>query len=301
MKKLSISIPVILLLFLSGCLKDKPNVDFSNQGYVAEISTASTNGTTDAPSGGLTFFDGATLNPGASDPDSVMFTVNIASDYPPTKDVPVTIAVNDAARASYIADPSKIQFKPFPSNAYAISTTTGVIKAGHRLDTFWVVFTHANWDPTQSFMLPITITSAAGTTISGNMNTVYFHIIGNPLAGGYTREWIRFDPPNTIANPTADIIAKIQFTPVSPTTISIPSGAAGMTYLLSFVNTNGVLSNFTVAFPDSGPGSASDAGISITGGPTIVTADPVNKVFNFHFTYNNASGAPRDVTDKFNK
>lgn len=289
------------MLFLSGCLKDKANVDFSNQGYIAEISTASTNGTANAPSGGLTFFDGATLNPGASDPDSVMFTVNIASDYPPTKDVPVTIAVNDAARTAYISDASKIQFKPFPSNAYALPATTGVIKAGHRLDTFWVVFTHANWDPTQSFMLPITITSAPGTTISGNMNTIYFHIIGNPLAGSYTREWIRFDPPNTIATPTYDITSSVQFIPVSPTTISIPSGSANMTYQLSFVNTNGVLSNFSVAFPDSGPGSASNAGITITGGPTILTADPVNKVFNFNFTYNNSSGAARNVTDKFNK
>lgn len=301
MKKLSISIPVVLLLFLAGCLKDKPNVDLSNLGYITEISTASTNGTTNAPSGGLAFFDGATLDASIAGIDSVMFTVNVASDYPPTKDVPVTIAVNDAARTAYIATPGTIQFKPFPSNAFSVATTTGIIKAGHRLDTFWVVFNHANWDPTQSFMLPISITAAAGTTISGNMNTIYFHIIGNPLAGTYTREWIRFDPPNTIANPTYDITSQEQFIPVSPTTVSIPSGSANMRYLLSFVNTNGVLSNFTVAFPDSGPGSASDANITITGGPTILTADPVNKVFNFNFTYNNSSGAARDVTDKFKK
>lgn len=299
MKKLSISIPVVLLLFLTGCLKDKANVDFSNQGYIAEISTASTNGTTNAPSGGLTFFDGATLNPGASDPDSVMFTVNIASDYPPTKDVPVTIAVNDAARTAYISDPSKIQFKPFPSNAYSIATTTGVIKAGHRLDTFWVVFTHANWDPTQSFMLPITITSATGTTISGNMSTIYFHIIGNPLAATYTREWIRYnsatqDPAALVA----DNFKSVSWTPVSPTTISVPSGT-GVNYQLSFVNNGGTLSNFSVAFPDSGPGSASDAGITITSGPTIITADPVAKKYSFNFTYNNSTGAARNITDNY--
>lgn len=297
MKKLAIAIPVILSLFLASCLKDKPNVDFNNLGYVAEISTASTNGTLNAPSGGLTFFDGATLNPGATDPDSVMFTVNIASDYPPTQDVKVTLAVNDQARTAYIADPAKVQFKAFPSNAYSFPVTTGTIHAGSRLDTFWVVFTHANWDPTQSFMLPITITAASGTTISGNMSTIYFHIIGNPLAGNYSREWIRYN--SATQDPTqlaADQTKPVTFVPVSPTTISIPSGT-GVNYQLSFVNTNGVLSNFSVAFPDSGPGSPKDAGITITGGPTIILADAVNKKFTFNFTYNNSVGAARNITD----
>jgi len=300
MKKLSISIPVILLLFLSGCLKDKPNVDLSNIGYVAEISTASTNGTTDAPSGGLTFFDGATLDGSIAGLDSVMFTVNIASDYPPTKDVPVTVAVNDAARTAYISNPAKVQFKAFPSDAFAFPVTTGTIKSGHRLDTFWVVFNHDNLDPTQSYMLPITITAAPGVTISGNMNTIYFHIIGNPLAGSYSSEWIRYNQGTATGTPDYDELDNTTFIPVSPTTVSIPSGT-GVNYQLSFVNTNGVLSNFTVAFPDSGPGSASDNSITITSGPTIITADPVNKVFEFNFTYNNSAGAARNITDKFNK
>lgn len=298
MKKISISIPVILLLFLTGCLKDKPNVDFSNLGYVAEISTASTNGTTNAPSGGLTFYNGATLDASITGIDSVMFTVNIASDYPPTKDVAVTMAVNDAARAAYISDPSKVQFKVFPSNAYTFAKTTGTIKAGSRLDTFWVVFNHANLDPTQSYMLPISIASATGTTVSGNMSTIYFHIIGNPLAGTYSSEWIRYNQASATGTPDFDVPDQTAFTPVSPTTVSIPSGT-GVNYLLSFVNNGGTLSNFTVAFPDSGPGSPSDAVITITSGPTIVLADPVNKKFTFNFTYNNSAGAARNITDKF--
>jgi hypothetical protein len=296
MKKLAIAIPVIGLLFLASCVKDKPNVDFSNLGYIAEISTASTNGTLNAPSGGLVYFDGATLSASASDPDSVMFTVNVASDYPPTQDVKLTLAVNDQARTAYIADPSKVQFKAFPSNAYSFPVTTGTIHAGNRLDTFWVVFTHANLDPTQSYMLPITITSATGTTISGNMSTIYFHIIGNPLAGTFTREWIRYNQTGQTGIPDYDVTSTVQFTPVSPTTLSIPSGT-GVNYQLSFVNTNGVFSNFTVVFPDSGPGSPSNAGITITSGPTIILADGVNKKFTFNFTYLNATPAPRNITD----
>ena len=298
MKKLSIVIPVLSSLFLASCLKDKPNVDFSNQGYIAEITTASTNSTPSAPSGGLDFYNGATLSATASDPDSVMFTVNVASDYPPTQDVKVTVAVNDQARLNYIADPTKVQFKPFPSNAYSFPVTTGTIKAGNRLDTFWVVFTHANLDPTQSYMLPITITSATGTTISGNLNTIYFHIIGNPLAGKYNQEWIRYNENPPAGSPDYDQIGTAVFIPVSPTTISVNSGT-GTAYQLSFVNTGGVLSNFSVAFPSSGPGSASANGITITGGPTIILADPVNKKFTFNFTYNNSAGSARNITDKF--
>src|SRR5450755_1309732 len=130
MKKLLIITPVLASLLFASCLKDKANVDFSNLGYIAEISTASTNPTPNAPSGGLDFYNGATLSATANDPDTETFTVNIASDYPPTKDVPVTVAVNDAARVSYIATPSNVQFLAFPSNGYAFPTTSGIIHAG---------------------------------------------------------------------------------------------------------------------------------------------------------------------------
>ncbi|HEX3933717.1 MAG TPA: hypothetical protein VHW43_03500, partial [Puia sp.] len=106
MKRIFIVIPIVAALAFSACLKDKPNVDFaSTQGtYIAEITTSSVNATTDAPSGGLAYFNGATLSfTGASDPDSVFFTVDIASDYPPTKDIAVTLAPDSVALNSYNA------------------------------------------------------------------------------------------------------------------------------------------------------------------------------------------------------
>jgi hypothetical protein len=299
MKKLSIATSVLLSLCFASCLKDKPNVDFSNQGFIAEITTASTNGTPDAPSSGLDFFNGATLDATAGDPDSVSFTVNIASDFPPTQDVSVTLAVNDQARLSYIADPTKVQFKAFPSNAFKLVSTTATIKAGSRLATFWVIFTHANLDPTQSYMLPISITSATGATISGNLSTIYFHIIGNPIAGTYHWEWIRYNEDPPAGSPDFDVQeGTTPFIPVSPTTIAAPSGT-GVTYNVSFVNSGGTLSNFSVAFPSSGPGSPSNAGITITSGPSVVLADPINKKYTFNFAYLNSSGAARNITDKF--
>src|ERR1700743_2752024 len=97
MKRILIIFSGLLGVGLTGCLKDKPNVDFSNLGApVAEISTASINSTPNAPSSGLAYFAGATLSFQAGDsiPDTVWFTVNIASDNPPTKVLPMTLTVD---------------------------------------------------------------------------------------------------------------------------------------------------------------------------------------------------------------
>ena len=304
MKKVLIIIPVFCLIVLSGCLKDKPNVDFSNLGYIAEISTSNVNSTLNAPSSGYAYFNGASLSfASAPDPDTVTFTVNIASDYPPTKDIPVTVAIDQAALAKYNADTvtnaARIQFSLFPDSTFTFPTTTGVIKAGQRLDTFYVIFSPGKIDPTQTYMLPISITSAPGTTISGNLSTIYFHAIGNPIAGSYNQEWIRYNTAGQTGTPAFDEqLGATFFTPISPTEVGFYSGT-GVLYQLSFTNTNGVLSNFSVTFPSSGPGSASSDGITITSGPSIVLADPINHQYTFNFTYLNGSGSPRNITDKF--
>src|ERR1700744_5218130 len=129
MKKSSIVISFASSVLLCSCLKDKFNVDFNDIGTVADISTASTNSADQEPSGGLAFFGGAviatTVDP---TPDDEFFTVNIASQYPPTKDIPVTVAVNDAARTAYNASPSDgYTYEALPASAYAFPATTGTV------------------------------------------------------------------------------------------------------------------------------------------------------------------------------
>jgi hypothetical protein len=65
---------------------------------------------------------------------------------------------------------------------------------------------------------------------------------------------------------------------------------------VSFKNSVGNLSNFNVSFT---PASVTAAGITITGGPTIAVADPVNHQYEFHFSYNNSAGSLRVIIDKF--
>ena len=106
MKRISILLPLIAAVALPACLKDKPNTDFTvtQHTYIAEITTSSVNGTPNAPSGGMAFFNGASLNfAGLTGLDTVSFTVNVASDFPPTKDVGITLAIDPAALATYNA------------------------------------------------------------------------------------------------------------------------------------------------------------------------------------------------------
>jgi len=302
MKKLSIIVPALASLLLSSCLKDKANVDLSNLTYIAEISTASTNGTQDAPSGGLDFFSGATLSATAPDLDTVTFTVNIASPYPPTKDVPVTIAVNDVARTSYIADPSKVQYLAFPAAGYKLLSTTGTIHAGRRLDTFTVVFNHPQLDPTLSYMLPISITAASGTTISGNLNTIYFHIVGNPIAGTYSWDFTRWNATDSTSTANTGHFTghSAVFVPISPTTVEVHSGYyIGPRYQITFVNTGGVLSNFSVAFNKDDIAQMLTGGVSIVDGPNIIVANPATGYYRFQ--YKASTPGDRYVIDGYQK
>ncbi|HEY4937264.1 MAG TPA: DUF1735 domain-containing protein, partial [Puia sp.] len=233
MKKIVIYLLISSAIFMTGCLKDTPNVDFSGGSTIAELSHASItpNG---APSSGLTYFGAATLPVFSSlDPDTVTFDVNIASDYPPTTDVSVTVAIDDAKRVAYNAT-GGVQFEAQPDSTFSFPTTTAVIKAGFRLVQFTVIFFPAKIDPTRTYMLPITLTDASGITISGNLATIYFHIVGNLLAGSYSQEWIRYNTATQTGTPAYDLdVSPGIFIPVSPTEISVTSGT-GVTYYLSF-------------------------------------------------------------------
>lgn len=286
MKKLLFSIPFLSLL-LVGCLKDKPNVDFSQIFPVAEISTASTNPTPNASSGGLAFFSTANLSwPTGTVTDTVFFTVNIASDYPLNKATKITIGVDTTLMTAYNNDatnnPKGIQYLAMPDSLYTIPTTTGTIPAGQRLDTFYVIFNAASFNPAYTYMLPIRITDASGLTISGNMGDIYFHIVGNPLAGFYTCTGTRYNYSGTISWTPGDPVPSGYIStnntsgtkfasPVTPTEISVAYanlGGNGYNYDITtsadYLSINSVdfdflsavsnTSSYVVSYTPPGPG-----------------------------------------------
>jgi hypothetical protein len=150
-----------------------------------------------------------------------------------------------------------------------------------------------------NYMLPISITVApAGSSISANFKTIYYHLIGNPIAGLYNWEWIRYNNADGTGTPAYDLdLSPGVFAPIDNTTVSIASGT-NVNYILTFKNTAGVLSDFNVSLEAA---SVTTAGITITGGPTIITADPTTGTYKFNFTYDNNAGGLRNITDIFTK
>jgi hypothetical protein len=304
MKKIVIYLLMSSAIFITGCLKDTPNVDFSKSGVIAELSHASItpNG---APSSGLDYFNAATLPVfSSSAPDTVTFDVNIASAYPPTSDISVTVKIDDALRTAYNAANSDAPpFDAQPDSTFSLPATTGVVKAGTNIAQFTLIYYPAKIDGTKSYMLPITLTDASGLTISGNLATIYFHIIGNLIAGSYSQEWIRYNTASQTPPPAFDEdVSPGIFIPVSSTEIQVQSGT-GTWYYLSFTNNNppgggdlSLLTDFKLTV------SASDFannGITLAAGPTLVLADPVHHKYTFNFGYLNGSGSPRNITDIF--
>lgn len=227
------------------------------------------------------------------------FFVNYAATNVAPQDETVTIAIDPDAITSYNAT-GGIQYTQFPDSIYSFTATSVTIPKGENYSPAQILTMFpSKVDATKNYMLPITIkTAPSGSTIATNFQTIYYHLIGNPIAGLYTQEWIRWNNSTGTGTPNYDLdLSPGVFAPVDNTTVSIASGT-GVNYLLSFTNTGGVLSNFQVTMDAA---SVTAAGITITAGPFIVTADPSTGTYQFQFNYSNSSGSPRYIIDKFGK
>jgi hypothetical protein len=286
MKKISI-FAAFLAFCLSGCLKDTPNVDFSTVKPTVEIINS-----------GLGYFASSALI-FSTDTLTVPIPVNLASVNTLNKDLTITLAVDNSALTNYNGM-GGLQYELMGDSSYSFPTKTVTIPAGKRLDTVWVTFYGHTLDPTKNYMLPISITDGDGIDLTGNFNTMYFHAIGNPIAGSYGELWTRWNATDTTGAPTYDHldVGPVTFSPESPTEISVVSGGTGDQDFISFTNNGGVLSDFSVSFHDD---QIASLGITITSGPVLLLADPISGAYNVYFTYNNSSGLPRCILNEYKK
>jgi len=180
MKKiiLVLSLCFFAALIFSSCLKDttiKQGLD--SLGSVVNVQYS-----------GLNYFaQSAVVTAGATAPIENTFTVNIANaDGKLTdKDIVVKFVIDDTKRLAYNADPSQLDYELLPDSTFSFPTRTATIKAGTNQVTLPITFYPNKVNPSKLYMLPITLVEASGMVISGNFSTLYYHIIGNPLAGLY--------------------------------------------------------------------------------------------------------------------
>ena len=284
----------LMAFLLNSCVKTRSGeTDFSGLKPVVLI-----------PEGGLNAFSSqALLFNGSDASDTATFHVNYAATNVAASDQTITLAVDPAALQSY-NNSNAIKFQMFPDSIFSFTSTTVSIKKGNNYsDAVPLVVYPDKVDPTQNYMLPISIKVAPnGSTISSNFGTIYFHFIGNPIAGTYpTWRWRRWNAADSSGAPTYDLqYGPTSFAPDDPTTIEVGSGYYnGPRYVLTFTNNNGVLSNFKVSLNPADLTGWSAVGITLTSGPTIMAADPVHGFYQF--TYSVSAGAPRTLIDTYSK
>ena len=295
MKKI-LSAIIMLSFFLTGCLKD---TTINSDGGLPSTPT-----TIQFTYSGLEYLGQASvLTAGVTDPITNNMIVNVAGRSALSKDLAITVGVDDAKRVTYNAT-SGTKYDAMPDSCYSLPVKTGIVKAGHYLDTLAVIFYPDKIDPSKNYMLPITLKDAEGQIIASNFSTYWYHTIGNPLAGNYNYDYSRW---NTIdgtgplhgSSFTGQVTT---FLPVNPTLIQVKTSYfTKPRYQLSFTNTAGVLSNFSLQFnPDDLQTLFTANGITVLDGPHILLADPVTGHFKFQYIVFNGS-ANRYLIDDFYK
>ncbi|HVS96480.1 MAG TPA: DUF1735 domain-containing protein [Puia sp.] len=285
----------IMAFLLNACVKNRSGeTDFSGLKPVVLI-----------PEGGLAAFTGAALTfPGTDVSDTAFFHVNYAATNVAPQNETVTLGVDQAALQTY-NNSSSIQFALFPDSTYSFTSTSVTVPKGNNYTANIPLVVYPDKiDPTKSYMLPISIKGGpAGSTISGNFGTIYYHVIGNPIAGSYnTWRWRRWNAADSSGAPAYDFqYGPAVFAPDDPTTVEVGSGYYnGPRYVISFTDNGGVLSNFKVSLNPADLTTWSGAGITLTGGPTIMAADPVNGFYQFTYSVI-AGGNPRTLIDTYSK
>ena len=304
MKKLIILLGV-LTVSLTSCLKDKPNVDFSNLTAFAEIVHS-----------GTPYFSEASITD-ATDTITRNLQINVTGEYPPTADVKVTVELDNSLVAAYAAIDPKVPYITLPTNAFVFANTTVTIKAGTRLANSPVTFYRSKLDATKSYMLPIKISTVSGAAKSANFSIKYYHFIGNDFAGTYKWQFTR--TPSAGTNFTyADGNTNV-FLPNSGTEFEVTGGYYTQTirYKVNFQQVglypNATYSHFTIVIdPDDVTKILNANNINVLTAASFIgyvekdyTYTQALAIFDQGFTYDvlgtAAGSSPRHNVDQFKK
>ncbi|MDE3235134.1 MAG: DUF1735 domain-containing protein [Bacteroidota bacterium] len=279
--RLSVIVLVLAVFSMSSCIKNMEplETDFSGLQKTASI-----------PEGGFANFANTSLSlPPTDDTDTLVFHVNYASKTAATSDVTFTLAVDNNALSSYNSG-SAVQYEKFPDSIYSFTQTTVTVSAGNNYATVKLVVHPSKVDPTRNYMLPISIVKVSdGTSVSGNFATIYYHFIGNPLAGIYNWDFTRWNTPSNTGTPSG--LSFVGYSTIlsatSPTSLEVASGYfTKPRYEISFTNNAGVISNFQVSLNNADIQTMAANGVTVTNGPNILLADPIAKIFTFQYTTN---------------
>ncbi len=295
---------LMVAMTMASCLKEgAKNIDTENPtGSIVTLQFIE-NGSGSTINSGMQYFSGGALTyPGSHESDTATFNVNLAGPTTLTSDLTVTVGV-DATKVLDNIKGDAIDYTLMPDSLYKFMSKTAVIKAGQRIASLKIVFYPSKIDVTKSYNLPVVIKDAGGKTISANFGIIHFHVIGNPIAGAYNWDYIRINNQAGTGNPSGGTFfgEHVVFSPVNPTSVKVPTGYyVQPNFLLSFKNTNGVLSEFkAVIAPDEIEGAYTNNGISVATQPVVTVSPDLKTIVIKHVVFNGS--AFRNNTDKYYK
>jgi Domain of unknown function (DUF1735) len=190
------------VLILSSCLKDKVGEDWTSSlkgKMYAEVWKSG--------------FQSLGLAP-VPDPVVFKFLVNIASDQPPTKDITLTLAVNQDALDRYNALKGT-EYKLYPN--IEVLDPTVVIKAGTRNAYVHVKVWNADQlNACDNFIAPISIMTADNGVVVADAINQGSRLMGLPISNPYAADYdvvgYRVHPVNgvyTVAAGTVETLSTI--------------------------------------------------------------------------------------------
>jgi hypothetical protein len=229
---------LVVTMGLMSCLKEATtNVDVNNP--TASIVTLQfiENGSGSTTNSGLQYFSGGALSyPASHVSDTATYNVNLAGATTLGSDLNVTVGV-DATKIldNYASD--SIKYELMPDSLFHFMSTAATIKAGERIAQLQIVFYPKKVDPSKSYMLPVVVKDAGGKIISSNMGVIYFHVIGNPLAGTYVMTGMRYNFSGSIAwaGPPAIPAGNVGTTAYSSNIVAAPVNAKTITLVMGNV------------------------------------------------------------------
>ena len=261
--------------------------------------TNNANGGTNVNSG-IRYFpsEALILNPNLKN-DTIKFAVAIQGITKYDRDINVSLSIREEELDDYLAKDG-IPYQMMPSNAFDLLASSGTIPKGKTYVEFSLVMHPSLINLKKNYMLPITLTSNdVSLPISSNYSTIYYHSIGNPIAGLYKWQFIRYPTPAGTGSPDINSTADATFSPSDGKTVT------------GFHTGYYTQPNYTITFDDDGNGNLSNFkaildpvalaadwdpnNIAVVTGPTI-TVNATYTKFTIKYTTRT-----RNVTDIFTK